>query len=146
MRELRFVAEQQHVVLCVRKAGATPYLLQDWFCVELNPGPAAKPKRTRKHGVAPGQHVDLLAKGRMIGMHEAGVSIKEVARRVPADKNTVKRTIREYEMTGGVATHHGGGWKRKLDRKECERVMKKAKKKKSARQIADEYARDTERP
>ena len=79
----------------------------------------------------------------MIGMHEAGVSIKEVARRVPADKNTVKRTIREYEMTGGVATHHGGGWKRKLDRKECERVVKKAKKKKSARQIADEYARDT---
>ena len=62
---------------------------------------------------------------------------------MPADKNTVKRTIREYEMTGGVATHHGGGWKRKLDRKECERVVKKAKKKKSARQIADEYARDT---
>jgi transposase len=109
-------------------------------CVELNPGPASRSKRTRKCEAVQGQHIDSFKKGRIVGLHEARLSKAEIARRTKTSRPTVRKTIEDFKATGGVPDRHAGGRKRKLDKKEREKVIKKAKKKKSVRKIADEYA------
>lgn len=78
-------------------------------------------------------------------MYEAGLPKTDVAVRAATSEPTVRQTIQDFKTTGGVPDRHAGGRKRKLDRKERAKVIKKAKKKKSARKIAAEHGTISER-
>jgi transposase len=97
-------------------------------------------KRKRRRAAIPGQHTDLITKGRIVGMHEAGLSNNEIVKKTKTSKHTVIKAIKDYTATGEFPNRHAGGRKRKLDKKERAKVIRKAKKKKTAQKIADEYA------
>ena len=48
-------------------------------------------------------------KGRLVGMCEAGLSISEVARRVPCERRIVRRWFSQYRDTGNVSRRAGSG-------------------------------------
>jgi len=110
-------------------------------CIELNPGPGPRPKPQYGRG----QSLTDVSKGMILGMRINGASIKKIAKTLGHSKNTVKKTIRRFDKTGGVDARHGGGKKRMLTVKEEKQMIKRAKSGKSAHQLADEYEQKTGR-
>ena len=108
-------------------------------CIEVNPGPGRKPKAR----VVRGQHTDDISKGMILGMHLLGASKSKISQELRITRKSVRETINKYEETGQVGVAHGGGRKRKLDRREQQKMAKMAKKGRSARQITDEYQQKT---
>ena len=101
--------------------------------VELNPGPKnilSEWKRSQIVGF----------------VQEAGKSIGEAKRHFKVSKNTVKRCLRKVKETGSVANRPGQGRKRKLSQKDRKSVLKRAKRKQDAPQIAGAISKKLERP
>lgn len=108
-------------------------------CIEENPGPG----RPRKQRLKQGQHSDDVSKGMVVGMHLAGASIHKISNELRIDRRSVRKTVHKYEDTGKVGSAHRGGRKRKIEEKERKQMATRAKKGKSAHQLADEYEQKT---
>ena len=59
---------------------------------------------------------DLFAKGRTVGLHEADMSVRDVAERIGVNKDTVRRWIARFQQTGTARGMPGGGRPKKLMR------------------------------
>jgi len=92
--------------------------------VELNPGPALKREQRKE----------------ILYMNSKGYSRPEIAERVGCRKQTVIDFLKRYKKTKSLANAPGQGRKRKLSRKDERTIVKKAKKGKTAKKLAQELS------
>ena len=65
---------------------------------------------------------DLFTKGRAVGLHEAGMSVRDVAERIGVNKDTVRRWIARFQQTG-TARGMTWRWKTKKTNEREERAL-----------------------
>lgn len=99
-------------------------------CVELNPGP---------RGRRVGANLTVEQKWEIvIYSTRLKLSPSEIARKVPATRKSVYAVLEKYNRTGTVDDYSGRGRPPALTAAEVKRVIKKARKKRKAPQIARE--------
>lgn len=77
---------------------------------------------------------------------ENGLSVRQIAKKMHISAATVQNTLCKFRETKTVHDRAGGGRKRKLSSQDEKKIVSKAKRGKSAKQIAREYERETAKP